>query len=264
MNNGKFLAPRRALKSTMSVAPSSQIVLAKGEMFVEEDSTAGVFRIKFGDGETQYASLPYALSGQADDIKFDAGASGLSSTTVEDAIIEIATTPTGGGLSFGTCASTADTAAKAITVSSDQNFELKAGATVVVKFTYTNTASSVTLNVNSTGAKSIYYNAAVYTGSDALVCGSANGVNVYTYDGTNWIWIAHSYDKDTTYETMTAAELTTGSSTVARTVRADYLKTGVDTLIDNKTWTGTMSDYEDITTKDPTVNYYIIPSTAAE
>ena len=41
-------------------------------------------------------------------------------------------------------------------------------------------------------------------------------------------------DRDTTYSDMSSSELTTGTATTSRTVRADYLKTGVDSLIDTK------------------------------
>lgn len=90
---------------------------------------------------------------------------------------------------YGTCSTAAATAEKAITVSSDQNFSLKAGAVIGVKFTVSNKASNVKLNVNGTGAKSIWYNTAVYTGASTDVCGYANRVYYYLYDGTYWCWV---------------------------------------------------------------------------
>lgn len=224
-NTAKILAPRRASKTSMSVAPKNAIVLAAGEIFIEDDTTNGVFRIKVGDGTTTYANLGYAFSGSSEDIKFAPGDSGLVSTNVADAIIELASSGTS-GLSFGTCTTAAATAAKVITVSEDQNFELAAGATVVVKFTNTNTASNVTLNVNDEGAESIYYDNAVYTGSDPKICGKASSVVIYSFDGTNWIWIGCGYQ-------------------------------GSD-------WTGTQAEYDLIANPDPTTNYYIIPASSNE
>lgn len=56
---------------------------------------------------------------------------------------------------YGTCATEAATAAKVATIQDSQPFTLVNGITVHIKFTYANTASSATLNVNSTGAKNI-------------------------------------------------------------------------------------------------------------
>ena len=138
------------------------------------------------------------------------------------------------GCFYGTCSSSADASAKTISVSVAQNFELKIGVIVSVLFSNANTASNVTLEVNNTGAKSIYYNNAVYTGSSTTVCGNANNVCTYMYDGTYWVWLSHGADSNTTYSTMSSSELTTGTATNARSVRADYLKTGINSLIDDK------------------------------
>lgn len=125
---------------------------------------------------------------------------------------------------YGTCTTAAATAAKAVTVSADQNFTLTVGALVMVKFTNSNSASSVTLNVNSTGAKSIYYNNAVYTSTSTTVCGYANAHLIYMYDGTNWVWVGHGSDSNTTYSAMSVSEGQTATATSSRVMRADYLK----------------------------------------
>jgi len=125
---------------------------------------------------------------------------------------------------YGTCTTAAATAAKVVTVSADQDFKLTVGALVMVKFSASNSASSVTLNVNSTGAKSIYYNNAVYTGTSTTVCGYANAHFIYMYDGTNWVWIGHGSDSNTTYSAMSVSEGQTATATSARSMRSDYLK----------------------------------------
>lgn len=125
---------------------------------------------------------------------------------------------------YGICTTAAATAAKVVTVGADQDFKLTVGALVMVKFTISNSASSVTLNVNSTGAKSIYYNNAVYTGTSTSVCGYANAHFIYMYDGTNWVWVGHGSDSNTTYSAMSVAEGQTATATSARTMRSDYLK----------------------------------------
>lgn len=78
---------------------------------------------------------------------------------------------------YGTCSTTASTAAKTATIS---GFSLVSGALVVVRFTYGNTASSPTLNISSTGAKSIYRDG---SSSDSLDLASGEAV-LLVYDGT--------------------------------------------------------------------------------
>ena len=110
---------------------------------------------------------------------------------------------------YGTCSTAAATAAKVVTLSDADGWELKAGTTVGVKFSATNTASNVTLNVNNSGAKSIYYNEAVYTSTSSTVCGCKNRVIYYMYDGTNWVWM--SYGVDTNSDTKVRQTLSTAN-----------------------------------------------------
>ena len=74
-------------------------------------------------------------------------------------------------VAFGTCATAAGTAAKVINVS-DPTWNLQVGNIIGVKFTNSNSASSVTLNVNGSGAKSIAYNTSYpYTGNSGMITG---------------------------------------------------------------------------------------------
>jgi hypothetical protein len=93
-----------------------------------------------------------------------------------------------------------------------------------VKFTNTNTASTPTINVNSTGAKNIWYNTASYTGSGGDIGGYANKYIYYVYDGTYWVWLGMGVENNTTYSNMSVAEGTAGTATTSRVMRADYLK----------------------------------------
>lgn len=83
---------------------------------------------------------------------------------------------------YGTCSTAAATAAKVVALS---GFSLFTGATIQVKFTYANTASNPTLNVNSTGAKTIRAYGANLTSSSAYNW-VANSIVTLTYDGTYW------------------------------------------------------------------------------
>lgn len=136
---------------------------------------------------------------------------------------------------YGTCDSAADTVAKVVTVSSDQNFVLTTGCTIYVKFTNTNSASNITLDVNGSGAKSITYAGdTVVTGSSGIYTGTANYTCQYIYDGTYWKWMGYSTEKDTTYSSMSLAEMQAGTATSNRVIRADRLAQVTEERIDAK------------------------------
>lgn len=80
---------------------------------------------------------------------------------------------------YGSCSTAAATAAKVVSCS---GFTLATGAKICVKFTVTNTASSPTLNVNSTGAKAIYYRGAAITAGYL----AANRTYEFVYNGTQY------------------------------------------------------------------------------
>lgn len=92
----------------------------------------------------------------------------------------------------GNCTDAAATAAKTVTIG---NFKLYTGAWVVVKFSNTNSAAvaSLTLNVDSTGAKPIKYRNANLSSAGLLI---ANRYTYFIYDGTNY-QIVGDFDTDT-------------------------------------------------------------------
>lgn len=133
-------------------------------------------------------------------------------------------------VAYATCGTAAGTAAKEATISGNADWKLQPGAMVGIKFTNSNTASNVTINVNGTGAKSIWYNNAVYTGTSTDVCGYANRTNTFMYDGTYWVWIAHSVDNNSTYSNAALGQgygtCTTAAATAAKVVTlANYALT---------------------------------------
>lgn len=79
----------------------------------------------------------------------------------------------------GTSSTAAATAAKVVTC---EEFVRNTGSRIAVKFTAANTASNPTLNVNGTGAASIYMEGAAATSG----CWAANEVCLFEYDGTYW------------------------------------------------------------------------------
>lgn len=99
---------------------------------------------------------------------------------------------------YGTCSTAAGTAAKTVSLS---GFSLVTGARITVRFTVTNTSSSPTLNVNSTGAKAIRYrNSAISAGYLA-----ANRTYEFVYDGSCWQLVG-DIDTSTTYSSATESK----------------------------------------------------------
>ena len=165
---------------------------------------------------------------------------------------------------YGTCDSSADTVAKVVTVSSDQNFVLTTGCTIYVKFTNTNSASNITLDVNGSGAKSITYAGdTVVTGSSGVYTGTANYTNQYMYDGTYWKWMGYSNEKDTTYSSMSLDEMRAGTATSNRSIRADRLATVTEERIDAKVGK-VLTVTKTLSTTDPTTYTFTDSSITAD
>ena len=100
-----------------------------------------------------------------------------------------------GGVLYGTCSTAAATAAKVVTMADFDSLET--GVTIHVKFTYSNTASNATLNVNSTGAKNLCCYGTTRVGTTEKTSWKAGAVVSFTYDGTSWVMNDYIADTDT-------------------------------------------------------------------
>lgn len=135
---------------------------------------------------------------------------------------------------YGTCSTEAATAAKTVSVT---GFTLATGAKVTVKFTVTNTASSPTLNVNSTGAKAIYYRGAAISAGYL----AANRTYTFVYNGTQYELIG-DINVDTNSTTTTGTTNKTGTklflagATTQATAPTTYSNSGVYVGTDNKVY----------------------------
>lgn len=95
------------------------------------------------------------------------------------------------------CTTAAATADKVATLDDATGFSLTAGVKVAVTFSYSNTATTPTLNVNNTGAKTI----AIPSSTDAYTTGNGTTYNtwgayesiLFTYTGTYWVHIPSGY-----------------------------------------------------------------------
>lgn len=141
---------------------------------------------------------------------------------------------------YGECASNADVQHKVVTVAAEQQFRLKVGAIIFVKFSNTNQYSAtannhITLNVNSTGDKPIYAgNTGALTGINITYYGRKDFVNQYVYDGTYWVWCGSSADNNSVYVNREA---------LSGGVQTSLVTTGEKYIWNNK------ADTEDIPTK---------------
>jgi len=125
----------------------------------------------------------------------------------------------------GSCSDAAATAAKTVTIG---NFKLYTGAWVVVKFANTNTASvsSLTLNVDGTGAKSIKYKNANLENAGQL---AANRYMMFVYDGS-YYQIVGEFDP-TAYLPLSGGTLT---DRVTTTKALNYIVKGTGTAAQDK------------------------------
>lgn len=131
------------------------------------------------------------------------------------------TGPTGlTNIYYGTCSTAAATVAKVVTCANYST--LTAGDVIFVKFTATNTGAvaSLTMNVNSTGAKPLksFRNGAIANIPDKGYL-AANQTYMFWYDGTNWVTV---FDYNTNSNTIPAAQCNTAAATAAKTATCDY------------------------------------------
>lgn len=121
---------------------------------------------------------------------------------------------------YATCSTAAGTAAKVAT-SARSDFPKATGTNATVKFTYGNTASNPTLNINNTGASPIYLGNSPITPEKSW---SAGDTVTFVFDGTNWVVADASLAIAKTVETYFQA--TTGGLQVGLSNSPSYVMIG--------------------------------------
>ena len=124
-------------------------------------------------------------------------------------------------INYGTCSTSAATAAKVVSCT---GFTLITGSEITVKFTVTNTASNPTLNVNSTGAKAIYYRGTAITAGYL----AANRTYTFRYNGTQYDLVG-DIDTNTTYSL--ASSSVNGLMSSADKKKLDGIDTGANNYV---------------------------------
>lgn len=135
---------------------------------------------------------------------------------------------------YGTCSTAKATVQKEVSISGIT--ALTEGLTISVKFTATNTATDPTLKLNTLDAKAIKRYGTTAPGTSAAGAWNAGEVVTLTYDGT--YWQMHDFN-NTTYSSMSSAEVTAGTGTTARVITPARLKEGILTWAQEKLVSGT-------------------------
>lgn len=122
------------------------------------------------------------------------------------------------GSGYGTCSTAASTAAKVATLS---DYALTTGGTVAIKFTNAVPANA-TLNINSKGAKSIYYK------GKAIVDGVINAGEVafFIFDGTYYHLLGVDRDRFFTTLVPYGTQITASSTSTVTLNSPTYMKVG--------------------------------------
>lgn len=115
---------------------------------------------------------------------------------------------------YGTCTTAGGTADKVADLEGSEAFTLETGSIVMIKMTNVNTASNPTLNVESTGAKSIMRYGTTAASTSANTSWNAGGAVTFVYDGTYWLIADFAYRGND--NTIPSAYSTTGAGTAAK------------------------------------------------
>lgn len=160
-------------------------------------------------------------------------------------------------ITLGTCSTVASTPTKVVSISGNTNWTLQEGSVIHICFSTSNTATTPKLNVNGTGAKSIYVNGVVASGTSYKEYGGVAGcINTYIYNGTYYVYLGSSSIVDTKVTqtvTTTNAEYpllatATSGATISTTTTARFAS-GV--TLNPSTDSLTLTDGTDSSTLSP-------------
>lgn len=201
----------------------------EGDLPIASASTLG--GIKVGSGLT-IDSTTGVLNATGTSITIDNEMSDSSTNPVQNKVIKEYVDDSVDGvitIYHGTSSSAAADTTKVVVCNDFTAADLKAGAAILVTFSITNSAAvnDLMLNVNSTGAKKIQY---INNGTRGNLSSAgylkASTTYLFVYDGTYWVVY---FNYNTTYSSMTDAEIAAGTGTTARTITPARLKTAVET-----------------------------------
>ena len=156
---------------------------------------------------------------------------------------------------YGTCTTAEATTAKTSAIT---NYVLTTGALAAIKFTYA-VPASVTLNINSTGAKSIFYQGAAITAGII----NAGDLVTFVYDGTQYVVVSIDHRRITEAEIDEMFGIASGTGSSSQDYVVEYGTNGIWTY---RKWASGIAECwgetENITLNYSTniVGYLYIPS----
>lgn len=130
---------------------------------------------------------------------------------------------------YATCSTGASTRAKTASVTAG-TFKLATGARVTVKFSNANTAGSATLNINNTGAKSIYWHGSALPSSQYWEAGA---VLDFVYNGSAWELVGVAKDNSGSGGASSLSDLGVNASATELNYM-DGVTSNVQTQLNNK------------------------------
>ena len=240
---------------TNTVNTVSQTASSNSSVISQLASTLGTN----ADGTTKAGDIVHRTSAVEQDLstfKTTVSSTYATQTSVENAQADATKALNRQTAYFATSSTGATTTAK--TASSSNFPTLVAGVTVTVRFSTANTSTSaITLNVNSTGAKTIYVNGATTASGNQLLW-SANANITFTYDGTYWRVVSEprtwygtcSTAAGTAAKTSTINEIVVCKGTVVK-LNMTYANTNTSATM-NITSTGAKNLYYGTSTTRPT------------
>lgn len=126
---------------------------------------------------------------------------------------------------YCTCATAAVTAAKVATIEAGSLASLNEGDQAIVKFTNANGVANPTLNIGSTGAKSIKRYGTTAPSTSADTSWNAGSCVYFVFDGTHWQQIGFL---NRTYSEISVANITNGSGSTNGLVTGRRAKAAVE------------------------------------
>ena len=147
------------------------------------------------------------------------------------------------GIFRGVCDTSAATAAKVVTCEHFESTDLVKGTIILVTFNYTNSAAttSLTMNVNGTGAKSLKKQTAAYWETYLSSSSELKGSTTYWFQYNGSSWVCMNIDTNTDTKNTTGSYQSTSKLYLVGATAQDNL--GVQTYSNKKVYTQNGSLY---------------------
>ena len=165
---------------------SANIFIIDGVTFTNTTSSKSIRLIKIGYNQVANDNNITFKRGQIIDYVYIPDFSYAGGTAIPTLIADRSFADFTMKVAYGTCNTTASITTKAVTCS---DFNPDKGSIIGIYFSTSNTAGSPTLDINSTGAVTIYKGGSAIDGTTNSLKWSANTILYFLYDGTYYRYI---------------------------------------------------------------------------